>query len=353
MQRMTLQDSLDDVDLDVESEDQTAMDDYDDLEEFEFLGAGRRPRRMKDNHKKKKTKWEIHALLEERPRVTENAVQFFAPSLSVTSAERAWLEENLGPFRDTRVITSVLRKVKGGKEANVYCCAAHPATGLGPLAAKVYRPRLFRSLRNDTQYRQGRALLGADGKPADIKRREARALELHSRFGRELEHTSWLAYEFYTLERLYDAGVSVPQPFKQSEHVILMDYVGDVGLPAPALSQVHLASAETQPLFAQLLGDVETMLAHGVIHGDFSAYNVLYWEGEVKIIDFPQVVNPDANRDARFIFGRDVERLCQYFAKYGVRANPRKIAHALWEKYVAARVRAHADFVDEALMEAD
>src|SRR3972149_296125 len=200
MQRMTLQDSLDDVDLDVESEDQTAMDDYDDLEESEFLGAARRPRRMKDNHKKKKTKWEIRALLAERPRVTENAVQFFAPSPSVTSAERAWLEENLGPFRDTRVITSVLRRVKGGKEANVYCCAAHPATGLDLVAAKLYRPRMFRQLRNDVRYRQGRLILDERGK--EVKNgRQLHAIAKKTAFGQELTQTSWLEHEFQTLER--------------------------------------------------------------------------------------------------------------------------------------------------------
>lgn len=305
----------------------TEFDDFDEPDSFSPRG-----RRLKAYHKLKPARPDIRALLEERPRLAENAVQFFAPSLSVTSEERVWLEENLGAFRDSRLITSVLRKVKGGKEANVYCCAAHPATGLPLVAAKVYRPREFRSLRNDTQYRQGRALLGADGKAASIKRREARALELHSRFGRELEHTSWLAYEFYTLEKLYDAGVHVPLPLKQSEHVILMDYVGDETVPAPPLSHVRLAADEATALFQQLLSDVETMLAHGVIHGDFSAYNVLYWEGQVKIIDFPQVVDPAGNPDARFIFGRDVERLCQYFARYGLAAQPRQLAADMWER---------------------
>ena len=304
----------------------------DNLEDTEEAAFRRRERRLKNPRQPKLTARDVRALLEERPRLAENAVQFFAPALNVTSEERVWLEENLGSFRDGRLITSVLRKVKGGKEANVYCCRAHPATGLNLVAAKVYRPREFRSLRNDTQYRQGRALLGADGKTASIKRREARALELHSRFGRELEHTSWLAYEFYTLEKLYDAGVHVPLPLKQSEHVILMDYVGDETVPAPALSHVRLAPAEAPRLFRELLADVETMLRQGVIHGDFSAYNVLYWAGEVKIIDFPQVVDPAGNPDARPIFGRDVERLCQYFARYGLAAQSRQLAAEMWDR---------------------
>jgi RIO kinase 1 len=98
---------------------------------------------------------------------------------------------------------------------------------------------------------------------------------------------------------------------------------------------VRLAQAEAPRLFRELLGDVEKMLAQGVIHGDFSAYNVLYWEGQVKIIDFPQVVNPAGNPDARFIFGRDVERLCQHFARYGLAAQPEQLAAELWQRHGA------------------
>ncbi len=328
-------------------DDPTLNTDSDSYDQLTALATGERPKTMKSGRKQKKTKWEVRALLEERPKVAENAMQFFAPSLNVTNEEMAWLEQQLGPFRDLRYLQSILHKVKGGKEANVYCSVAHASTGYNLIAAKVYRPRLFRSLRNDTQYRQGRAMLGADGKAFMPKGREARALAQHSKFGRELEHMSWLAYEFYTLEKLYQAGVSVPEPLKQSEHVILMDYVGDVGMPAPILSQVALDPAEARPLFDQLLRDVETMLAQGVIHGDFSAYNVLYWEGEVKIIDFPQVVNPTDNPDARFIFGRDVERLCQYFAKYGIRTNPRQLAGEMWDKHV--RLKPKDDFDEELL----
>jgi hypothetical protein len=72
--------------------------------------------------------------------------------LDVTSTESEWVVEHLLRFYQTKIITRVLRRVKGGKEANVYCCAAHPDTGLEFIAAKIYRPRLMRALRNDAQY---------------------------------------------------------------------------------------------------------------------------------------------------------------------------------------------------------
>jgi RIO kinase 1 len=79
--------------------------------------------------------------------------------------------------------------------------------------------------------------------------------------------------------------------------------------------------------------NVGLMLAQGLIHGDLSAYNVLYWEGDIRIIDFPQAVSPSENPEAYAIFERDVTRLCQYFARQGIPAEPRAIAADLWERH--------------------
>lgn len=76
------------------------------------------------------------------------------------------------------------------------------------------------------------------------------------------------------------------------------------------------------------------MLEYFIIHGDLSAYNILYWEGEPVIIDFPQVVDPMANCNACFMFHRDVKRICEYFNGCGLSENPNAIARDLWEKYV-------------------
>jgi RIO kinase 1 len=76
------------------------------------------------------------------------------------------------------------------------------------------------------------------------------------------------------------------------------------------------------------------MLAHGVIHGDLSAYNVLYWEGRITLIDFPQVTYVATNRNARAIFERDVMRMCEYFLAQGIRIQPNQIAAELWEHHI-------------------
>ena len=275
-----------------------------------------------------------HAILDETATHSDlsEVGAIFDPTFSASRHEREWILNYLGPFYDTQVILDVLQRVKGGKEANVYCCSAHPGTGLSLLAAKIYRPRMFRNLRNDAQYRQGRAVLDEYGKVVRDGR-YLRAIRKGTRIGKEFAHTSWLEHEYQTMQILHAAGVDVPQPLASSSNTILMEYVGDEGLPAPALNEVRLARQEAKPLFDRLMGDVELMLSCGRIHGDLSAYNVLFWNGTIKIIDFPQAIDPFQNRDAMAIFRRDVRRICEYFAGYGVESDPEAIATDFWARY--------------------
>jgi RIO kinase 1 len=75
------------------------------------------------------------------------------------------------------------------------------------------------------------------------------------------------------------------------------------------------------------------MLMNGLIHGDLSAYNILYWEGQITLIDFPQVTDSHNNANARFILSRDIERVCQYFARQRVDCDPAVITRRLWRRF--------------------
>jgi RIO kinase 1 len=246
--------------------------------------------------------------------------------------ERQWIMSSLGNFYDLQWLTDVLRLLKGGKEASVYLCESGPTVPAPRLAAKIYRPRMFRSLKNDHLYREGRADLDADGTVIldDGKRH---AMLKRTSFGLELLHTSWIEHEFKTMERLHQAGVDVPAPYAAGDNAILMEFIGSPEMAAPELNSVELELPEARRLFLRVLQDIELMLAHDRVHGDLSAYNILYWDGEIKLIDFPQAVSPRENQNAYRIFMRDVGRVCEYFAAQGVRSNPRKIARDLWTAY--------------------
>jgi RIO kinase 1 len=256
----------------------------------------------------------------------------FMPTFQATDHERYWILNYLEEFYNNQVITDVLFKVKGGKEANVYCCAAHPSTGLDLIAAKLYRPRMFRNLRNDARYRQGREVRDSDGKVARSSR-EMRAIQKNTRFGQALRHSTWLEAEYSTLHLLHQASADVPKPIAHNDNVILMEYVGTRDSPAPALTSVSLAKANAHAIFNRILVNLSTMLRCHIVHADFSAYNVLYWDHTFCIIDFPQAVDPRRNSDAQYFFTRDVARICQYFNHYGIHPNPSSLARSLWEQY--------------------
>jgi RIO kinase 1 len=243
--------------------------------------------------------------------------------------EESWLLDSLGDFYEHQWIADVLRRVKGGKEASVYQCRGGTATKAKYVAAKVYRPREMRNLRNDHLYREGRDDLDDEGKQI-LDGGMLHAMQKKTGYGRKLLHQSWIAYEFTALQDLYAAGADVPRPYTMENNAILMDYIGGDEAPAPALNEISLESGEAKILFERVLYNLELMLANGRIHGDLSAYNVLYWEGEITLIDFPQVIAPRENNNAYLIFRRDVTRVCEYFMRQGLQLEPRALADELW-----------------------
>jgi RIO kinase 1 len=255
-----------------------------------------------------------------------------------TDHELLYLREALGEFYNDRWFTDILFKVKGGKEATVYCCRAHPSTGLRHIAAKVYRPRMFRAMRNDGFYRIGRTTLGPDGKMA-FRGRAQRALKKHTAFGKEIDMASWNRHEFNILTQLHEAGLDVPKPLAHGSNCILMQFLGDDTRGAPTLHSVRLDETEARPMFHRMLRNMERMLSLFLIHGDMSAHNILYHEERAWIIDLPQAISADAHPAAYSVLARDIERLCQYFQKQGVESDAGKITHEMWSRFMRQEIK--------------
>jgi len=264
--------------------------------------------------------------------------------------ERGWIVDSLGGFYEQQWLDDVVRLVKGGKEANVYLCQANESVKdleQPFLAAKVYRPRRFRNLKNDHLYREGRVNLDEDGR--EIKEDGLmHAMRKKTEFGLELLHTSWIEHEVKTLQILYEAGADVPHIFASGNNAILMSYIGDQDLAAPVLHSVRLNVKEARRHYERVLHNIELMLANQRIHGDLSAFNILYWQGEITLIDFPQAINPNLNRNAFRIFERDVMRVCEYFARQGVKSNPRHLAKDIWKAHHLKEIPdVHPGLLDE------
>lgn len=247
-------------------------------------------------------------------------------SFEATKFEESWSRQALETFYEEGWIESVLYRVKGGKEATVYCCRADPATGYDLLAAKIYRHRQMRSMKNYASYCEGRQV--------SRDSRQLRAIHKNSRYGKQTMDTAWIRSEYGFMRTLHDAGADVPEPVAHGPHSMLMDYVGNTESAAPTLHDIRIDRGEARGLFDRVIENVTTFLAYDLVHGDLSAYNILYWEGAVTVIDFPQAVSPPENGNAFPFLVRDIERVCQYFERFGVTSRYFDIAEDLWSRYM-------------------
>src|SRR5687768_13193883 len=304
------------------------FDELDDHEQTDnFINKDKRRKRFPERHFKY-----VREANSEFLKGQDDSRRNFNFTYSAARFEEWWLLESLGDFYEHKWITDVLQRVKGGKEASVYMCRSGAAIDNPLVAAKVYRPRTLRNLKNDGQYRVGRTDLDADGN-AIVKDGDLHAMQKRTNYGEELRHQSWIAYEFQTLETLHAEGADVPKPYAMEKNAILMDYIGDIELAAPTLNTVTLDPDEVKQLFERAIRNIDLLLTNERIHGDLSAYNILYWGGDITLIDFPQVVPPESNPAAWTIFLRDVTRVCQYFAAQGLKVSARKLATELWTSH--------------------
>jgi RIO kinase 1 len=244
----------------------------------------------------------------------------------LSAAEQATLMETFGADGSIR---DVLGVIGDGKEATVYACRAGPDTGVERAVAKVYRARKFRAFANASAYEAGQIIGDA---------RMARAIQGKTRKGRLIAHHLWIEREWETLCRLFDAGADVPEPYTHSSDAILMEYVGTDAAVAPLLRRVRLSRNQAETALQTLLSNVEIFLTCDRIHGDLSAYNVLYDRGRVCVIDFPQAIDARRNPNALELLRRDVMNLCRYFERLGIRTDAVGFAHDLWTRYTRGRL---------------
>jgi RIO kinase 1 len=203
--------------------------------------------------------------------------------------------------------------LKTGKEADVFLLQRGvPGTDRSCLlAAKRYRSAEHRLFHRDSEYLEGRRVRDS---------RASRAMASRSAIGREMIAAQWSEAEFSALCLLHLSGVRVPYPVQVLGTEVLLEFIGDsAGTPAPRLAECGLRGTDLAELWHQLVDAMATLARIGIAHGDLSAYNLLVHDGELVVIDTPQVVDVIANpRGAQFL-DRDAENVGRWFAARGLR----------------------------------
>jgi RIO kinase 1 len=178
--------------------------------------------------------------------------------------------------------------VKEGKESAIFLCR-----GERDVAMKVYRTHAI-DFKTMWQY--------LIGDPRFTKIKKSRIAIAYQ----------WCLREYKNLLIASQAGVSCPKPIVAKNNVLLMEFIGDEE-PAPRLIDVKAKRKD----YLFILENIQKLLKAGLVHGDLSAYNILYHEKPV-LIDFSQATTLK-NKLALDMLKRDVENINSYFAKIGIK----------------------------------
>jgi RIO kinase 1 len=217
---------------------------------------------------------------------------------------------------DDGAVDTELGVLKTGKEAEVHLLErAVPGTGRRVLlAAKRYRAPEHRLFHRDSGYLEGRRVKES---------RMTRAMAGRTSFGREVIAGEWAAAEFDALSSLWRmgrqyGGVRVPYPVQLVGTELLMEFIGDAdGQAAPRLVQTRPDVAQLCVLWKQLVEALSLLARAGLAHGDLSPYNVLLHEGQLVLIDLPQVVDIVINPQGPSFLARDVTNMSNWFTARG------------------------------------
>ncbi len=198
-----------------------------------------------------------------------------------------------------RELSKVCGVVRSGKESRVYWAKDFRSRDV---ALKVY-------LTTSSDFRKG-MLTYIDGDPRFFR---------HKRDTRSIVYL-WAQKEFKNLELATSVGVRVPRPRKVDKNVLVMEFVGKGGEPAPLLRETRLKAPNK--MYKKILGNVTKLYRKArLVHGDLSEYNIMVWKGEPIIFDFSQSI-PLEHPMSEMLLKRDIMNVNIYFAAHGVNVIP-------------------------------
>ena len=197
----------------------------------------------------------------------------------------------------------ILSPIKSGKEASVFSALLDGRL----VAVKIYTNPKERAFQNSDAYLAGKFYQRAS---------EARAIGKGNAFGRRLKQDSWITREFFLLQKLHTAGAVIPEPILQIENALFMELLGDEEIVAGRLIDTILSEGEAALAFQTVLKSTKIFWDLGIVHGDLSPYNILWWKSRPYIIDFPQSIDARTHPDARAFLERDLKNIVKYFRKF-------------------------------------
>lgn len=186
--------------------------------------------------------------------------------------------------------------ISTGKEANVYY-ARYKNTGR---AVKIYRI-------DAPSFRRMKPYVKGDYRFRDIPAKRSGFIEM------------WAKKEFKNLQRLYEAGIPVPQPIHVERNILIMEFLGTKENVLPLLKYCEIQ--RPADLYKRLMKTVKLIYNKtNLVHCDLSEFNILFNENEDQffIIDVSQSVLTNHPNSSEFLL-RDLYNMNNYFTQLGVK----------------------------------
>ena len=184
-----------------------------------------------------------------------------------------------------KYISSIDYPISSGKEANIFKGTTPDGH---PVEINIYRLSTS-TFKNIIRY--------IDGDPSfkNIKR----------------DHRSiifaWAKKEFRNLERMGEAKIPTPKPIVFRKNILVMEFIGEGDLPSSELRMIQISRPATK--FKKLIKHIQQIYSKaGLVHGDFSEYNLLVRDDELVIIDVGQAMVHD-HPQARELLKHDINNM--------------------------------------------
>jgi RIO kinase 1 len=189
--------------------------------------------------------------------------------------------------------------VRSGKESRIYW-------GVGR-RNKLVAIKIF--LTTSAEFLKGRIMYIQGDERFKNTRRDTRSLI-----------NLWALKEFRNLQQAAKAGVRVPAPLRIDGNVILMEFIGRRGEPAPLLRETPLE--HPAKVYDKIAEAVRVLYQKAqLVHGDLSEYNIMLVDTNPILFDFAQAVTTQ-HPMAKTFLERDLVRTNYYFTRIGVTVPP-------------------------------
>jgi RIO kinase 1 len=182
--------------------------------------------------------------------------------------------------------------ISTGKEARVYWGVTKDNTNV---AVKIY-------LVASSDYKKRLQYVEGDPRFTKIRRDSRGIAEL------------WARKEFINLKQAFDVGAPVPEPLNFQGNVVVMQFIGTDGVPAPRLIDAKATKSD----YTSIVKTMELIYRKAeLVHSDLSEYNVMKLDKKIIMFDFGSAVS-SSHPSAEEFLRRDITNVNRFFQKRGI-----------------------------------